>query len=115
MRAYEVRYITEHVITILAESIEDAQVRAKCVPAADWDEVSSRYDIDWAKADRLIAHEEVSDRPSHVPLAKDIESALERIGNPEEFRSHVAAALYRYHKDTIKLAAHMLMNKGEEL
>jgi hypothetical protein len=29
-------------------------------------------------------------------LAKDIESALERIGNPEEFRSHVAAALYRY-------------------
>jgi len=45
MRAYEVRYITEHVITILAESIEDAQVRAKCVPADDWDEVSSRYDI----------------------------------------------------------------------
>ena len=41
MRAYEVRYITEHVITILAESIEDAQVRAKCAPADDWNEVSS--------------------------------------------------------------------------
>ena len=38
-------------------------------------------------------------------LAKDIESALERIGNPEEFRSHVAAALYRYQiatKDSLK-------------
>jgi hypothetical protein len=53
MRAYEVRYITEHVITILAESIEDAQVRAKCVPADDWDEVSSRYDIAATKEKQL--------------------------------------------------------------